>query len=60
MDIAEPTADGFARSECSMRGRVEAGEVKPFGVVLFENTREEVASKSEAWYFPHAYDASAP
>jgi hypothetical protein len=45
-----------AKTIGSMRGRVEAGEVKPFGVVLFENTRDEVtANKAEAWYFPHAY-----
>jgi hypothetical protein len=45
-----------AKTIGSLRGRVEAGEVKPFGVVLFENTRDEVAStKSEAWYFSHTY-----
>ena len=40
----------------SMRSRVEAGGVQPFGVVLFENTRDEIiATKSKAWYFPYAY-----
>jgi hypothetical protein len=45
----------------SLRPEVEAGRVNPFGVVLFENTRDEVAaSKAEAWYFAHAFVLAPP
>jgi hypothetical protein len=45
-----------AKTIGAMRAEVEAGRVGPFGVVLFESTRDEVAAtKSEAWYFRHAY-----
>jgi hypothetical protein len=40
----------------ALRGPVEAGEIRPFAVVFFENTRDEVvATKSDAWYFAHAF-----
>src|SRR5262249_48559367 len=45
-----------AKTIGAMRARVEGGQADPFGVVFFENTREEIAAdKSEVWYFSRAY-----
>jgi hypothetical protein len=39
-----------------LKQRVDAGQVGKFGIVLFENTREEVTEgKRDAWYYPNAW-----
>lgn len=45
-----------AKTIGSLRSSVEAGQIAPLGIVLFEDSREDVASrKSESWYFSQTY-----
>jgi hypothetical protein len=50
-----------AKTIGSFRARVDSGQVNPFGIVFFENTREEIVErKSDSWYFAHIYVLAPP
>ena len=45
-----------ARTIGHLKGQVDSGSVSKFGLVFFENSAEEVATrKRESWYFDSAY-----
>jgi hypothetical protein len=45
-----------AKTIGAMKKAVDAGNAKPFGIVFFENSRQEVAENKQAsWYFSQAY-----
>ena len=45
-----------AKTIGALKQGIDGGRVDKFGVVLFENSREEIAqNKEESWYFPNAW-----
>ena len=45
-----------AKTIGAMKKAIDAGNVKPFAIVFFENGRQEIAeSKQSSWYFLQAY-----
>jgi hypothetical protein len=49
-----------AKTIGALKHAVDAGEWKKFGIVFFENTREEVIeAKQSSWYYPQTYILAA-
>lgn len=45
-----------AKTIGAMKKTIDAGQSKPFAIVFFENTRDEIAeSKKSSWYYANAY-----